>query len=594
MKKVFSKYAVLFAALLPALVVIGVTLPVQAQEDPLPLHNESNRAYEEVQQITLADAMTNDFLGNSIALYGDTLMIGAPFRDANHGAVYVYQRDITNLWTLNQMIPAKEQESPSNFGYTIALEGDTAVIGAPAYGENYQGIAYVYKRDVNGDWQFQQKLKPPVSSATSIYSLGIHLAISADMIALSGTISDTVSNLATFVYRMDENQKWQYETALIIDVWGNPRTDSLQPLPLQDDASRLTIAPSILDVALEGDKLMVGYQYQNGTSSQTNVYQKSGGKWELTQEITVNAPDFACYFGRSIQLRNTIAFIAGLVNCNPLQFPRQGTVYAYQQSADGQWLQTQKLLPNDADDSDDFGSSLAFDGTTLAVGSPGKNNRDGAVYLFGWDGTAWVQQAKLTAEGTAFGTDVAVERGTLAAGAPEYNASAGIVYLYDNPATDTPELLAQRGFETKTAGWTVKNATGDKVKCDKNGKTFAYEGTCAWRFKGGKGENAKLQQVLYSGVQPGDTLVLSGYVNADGAVDSRLKLVVVYLDPSLDKQKLIVDVRADTGGVYVQLSDFEPTLSTSVTAPPEKVKVVLRNKGITGKVYYDALSLTIQ
>ena len=161
------------------------------------------------------------------------------------------------------------------------------------------------------------------------------------------------------------------------------------------------------------------------------------------------------------------------------------------------------------------------------------------------------------------------------------------------PAT---ELLLNGGFETADsnnknvpANWQVKNATKDKLKCDKPNKKLAHEGTCMFQFKGGVGEKSKLQQnvdVTATTYSAGETLTLSGFVFAKGDVNAKVMVKVVYGDDTKDK---ITAKIAKTNGEYVALTG---ELSLDVKQQPDKIKVIVKNKGTKGKVRVDALSLT--
>jgi hypothetical protein len=69
---------------------------------------------------------------------------------------------------------------------------------------------------------------------------------------------------------------------------------------------------------------------------------------------------------------------------------------------------------------------------------------------------------------------------------------------------------------------------------------------------------------------------------------------VKYLDTTIPKNKITVSVLGETAGSYLPLSSFQPLLTTVVASPLDKIKVQVKNSGESGKVYYDALSLTAQ
>jgi hypothetical protein len=173
-------------------------------------------------------------------------------------------------------------------------------------------------------------------------------------------------------------------------------------------------------------------------------------------------------------------------------------------------------------------------------------------------------------------------------------------------ATETPlpgqELLDNGGFEQKDgdnpqlAPWTVKNVSGDKIKCnkDKDGdgipdKIVAHTGDCAFRFKGMPGENAKLRQepdLTGFTFSAGDTLNMTLWADAPGIPSTRAKVKITYSDGT-DKGKLKVDIGSTSDyDKFVGSFDLE---SGAVSG----IRISIDNKTFSGKLYIDAVSLKI-
>jgi hypothetical protein len=118
----------------------------------------------QTQQVTESDPAFDPEFGYAVALHGDTAMIGAQQakigdNDAQ-GAVYVYERSGDGTWTRTQKLVASDGQAFDTFGHSIVFDGTTALIGA--YGEvindNFsQGAAYVFTL-VDGSWVESQKL----------------------------------------------------------------------------------------------------------------------------------------------------------------------------------------------------------------------------------------------------------------------------------------------------------------------------------------------------------------------------------------------------------------------------------------------------
>jgi uncharacterized protein len=163
-------------------------------------------------------------------------------------------------------------------------------------------------------------------------------------------------------------------------------------------------------------------------------------------------------------------------------------------------------------------------------------------------------------------------------------------------ATDSAnsELVVNGGFETNGESnllpWQLKKGSGDKVKCNNENKTFAYEGDCAFQFKGGAGENAKLQQDIVLTTltfSNGDALNLSAHIRAPkSSVKGKVKLVVKYSDGT-GKGKATIDFVPATS--YTLFVDSYTVLSSSI----EKIKVQIDHKSPNGKVLVDAVSVQL-
>src|SRR5690606_28342041 len=101
------------------------------------------------------DGMAGDQFGATVALQGDRLLVGAPGRasqgEPQAGAVYAFRR-VSGTWTLEaQWVPA-DPGYETTFGFTLALDGSTAMVGE--FGENTS----VFERSTEGTWSLVQAL----------------------------------------------------------------------------------------------------------------------------------------------------------------------------------------------------------------------------------------------------------------------------------------------------------------------------------------------------------------------------------------------------------------------------------------------------
>jgi hypothetical protein len=577
-----SRIPLLFLILM--LFAFGGVWSVLAQDGVLPLPGSegSSRAFTEVQQLTASDGAANHNFGFELALDGDILLEGNYPADSGKGAAYIFER---NGGTWNEVIRLTPSDGGTTdyFGYDVDLDGTTAVVGAPLHDPDTadEGAVYVFTRDNAGVWTQSQKLI--VNGLPANAFLGANVAVSGDRIlaAAQGTTK-------AYIFKRNASQVWQLETDL-----------------------ELGQAP--YDVDIDGDKALIGTPGEASNKGAAYLYQLQAGSWTFVKKLTASDGQNNDTFGRKLDLQGDEVFVFSPLANSPDNY--RGAVYVFSENG-GTWTQTQKLAPNDPGDGDYFGLGLAVDGEKLAISSYGDSSTAGSVYLFGWNGSAWVQEDKIPAVGDAFGYSVDLDQEVLVSGAPVADSSQGRVYVYSDPdllptptptitntppPTETPppaeeplELLIDGGFEANAAGWTIKNATSDKVKCNKLGKSYAHTGNCAWRFKGGEGENSKIQQVITSPVDVGATLTLGGYISPNGEAQTKFKVIVKYQDPAIPKGKITVEVGDQLIGTYLALNTFQPVLTTTISAPVNLIKIQIKNSGTSGNVYIDTLSLTAQ
>ena len=92
----------------------------------------SNGVWSEQQKLTASDGASSDYFGYSVSIDGDTAVIGAYSDDDNgsdSGSAYVYVRS-NGVWSEQQKLTASDGASSDYFGISVSIDGDTAVIGA--------------------------------------------------------------------------------------------------------------------------------------------------------------------------------------------------------------------------------------------------------------------------------------------------------------------------------------------------------------------------------------------------------------------------------------------------------------------------------
>ena len=130
-------------------------------------------------KITASDAASSDYFGYSVEIYGDYAIVGA-YRDdddgSNSGSAYIFVRDGTS-WSQQAKLTASDAASNDRFGWSVAIYGDYAIVGAYMDDDDgsASGSAYIFVRD-GTSWSQQAKLTASDDAAGDYfgYSVGIY------------------------------------------------------------------------------------------------------------------------------------------------------------------------------------------------------------------------------------------------------------------------------------------------------------------------------------------------------------------------------------------------------------------------------------
>jgi len=124
---------------------------------------ERGGAFSAEQKITASDGAAGDYFGSSVAVSGDTALVGAYYDDDNgdrSGSAYLYQRQADGCWIETAKLTASDGAQGDWFGYSVAISGDTALVGTWFDDDNgsASGSAYLYQRQADGSWSETAKL----------------------------------------------------------------------------------------------------------------------------------------------------------------------------------------------------------------------------------------------------------------------------------------------------------------------------------------------------------------------------------------------------------------------------------------------------
>jgi hypothetical protein len=163
----------------------------------------------EVKKIVASDGSPDDWFGRRVSLSGDTAIVGAPLHNGSNGAVYVFDRNQggTNNWGQVKKLVGLAGTS-FFFGDGVSLSGDTAVVGARGDAGNVPGTgaAYVFQRNQGGanNWGLVKKIK--ASDGTASDQFGISVSVRGDTAIVGASLDDNAGASSGSAYVFDRNQ----------------------------------------------------------------------------------------------------------------------------------------------------------------------------------------------------------------------------------------------------------------------------------------------------------------------------------------------------------------------------------------------------
>jgi microcompartment protein CcmL/EutN len=409
-KKILTDKKILITLLITTILVFGF----------MPLHNTFALSFDEVAKLTASDAASGDQFGTSVAVSGDTAVIGAFLDDdagSGSGSVYVFTRSGTT-WTEQQKLTASDAAAADIFGNSVSVSGDTAVIGAVQDDDagGTSGSAYVFTRS-GTTWTEEAKLT--ASDAAAGDRFGNSVAVSGDTAVVGAFLDDDAGGTSGSAYVFTRS--------------GTTWTEQ-QKLTASDAAANDEFG---ISVAVTGDTTVIGATGDANESGAAYVFTRSGTTW--TEQAKLIASDVALDddFGRSVAVTGDTAVVGA--SSNDDAGSGSGSAYVFIRSGTT-WTEEAKLTASDAAAADIFGNSVSVSGDTAVVGASSNDDAgsgSGSAYVFTRSGTTWTEEAKLTASdaatGDIFGRSVAVSGDTAVVGASsndDAGSGSGSAYVF--------------------------------------------------------------------------------------------------------------------------------------------------------------------
>jgi hypothetical protein len=336
-------------------------------------------AWGQTTKITADDAQAGAGFGWSVSVDGDVAVVGARWDDhagSESGSAYVFYRDQggADSWGQVAKLVASDAAAEDYFGYSVAVSGDIAVVGAwgdDDHGDN-SGSAYIFARDHGGSDHWGQLAKLTGSAVACMF--GLNVAVDGDTAIISA-----YGEGKAYVFYRDQGGP---------DNWG--LVTELTPVYTSYPPEGFGAS-----VAVDSDLAVVSAHLDDeGGTDAGAVYlfaRDQGGpdSWGQVTKMMAEDPAPGDYFGYSVSVGGD-AVVAGTLQDDD-GGEDSGSAYLFLRDTGGgdSWGQAAKMVASDAAALDWFGCQVAVDDGVAVVGAWGNDDAggySGSAYVFAGSG----------------------------------------------------------------------------------------------------------------------------------------------------------------------------------------------------------------
>jgi len=397
-------------------------------------------------KLTASDGHKADEFGYSVSISGRTIVVGAPYATVGsayaQGAAYVFEKSTGDSVVLKAKLTASDGEGNAFLGSSVSIGGDTIIVGAD--GANiasklHQGAAYVFVKPEKGWRNMTQTAKLIAPDGAAWSYLGSSVSISGDTAAIGAdgaTVGANKFQGAVYVF-VKPAKGWTRASV--------PQAKLTAGDGMKED--QLGYAAEI-----SGDTIVAGARSApvnaHPRQGAAYVFVKPASGWKdmiHTAKLSDTERTSDDQFGSSVSVDGETIVVG-----SPGSHSR-GSAHVFVKPVNG-WTTTQvsaKLIASDGAPGDQFGMVVSIRGNTLLAGAPsatvGSNIRQGALYMFAKPSRGWMdagQTIKLSLPDgeskDAFGSSVSMSGDTLVSGAPSAKIGShqyqGATYIFQNGA----------------------------------------------------------------------------------------------------------------------------------------------------------------
>ncbi|MCR9243474.1 MAG: FG-GAP repeat protein [bacterium] len=331
-------------------------------------------SWVETAALIPADIDTQDQFGFAVAITTDRVIVGSKFDDdlgSSSGSAYVFEKQPNGTWLEVQKLTASDGAAGQEFGTTVAIDGDYAVVGCPdgTNGTTPAGAAYVFERQGNGTWLEVAKLAQ--NDPQNNDDFGWSVSIAGTRIAVGAYLDDDngPASGSAYVFERQVDGTWPQVAKLLAS--DGVATDYFG-----------------YSVGISGDHVVVGAWLDDdqgsGSGSAYFFERQPDGTWPETAKVSPAYPAAGEHFGQAVAIDGDVAFV-GSIHARVNGQSNAGAANFFRRNPDGSW-QNAGFVPNPTPDrNDNFAHAVSIGGGVAIAGASQDDEFDaelGAASLF--------------------------------------------------------------------------------------------------------------------------------------------------------------------------------------------------------------------
>jgi hypothetical protein len=358
-------------------------------------------------KLTAGDQGAGDEFGFDVVVEESTAVLGAHLDDdvgSASGSAYVFER-MGSAWVERAKLCASDAGPFDRFGWSVALCGDTLVVGSPnedGAGMD-SGAAYVFARS-GTLWTEEAKLTSGDAAAFDHFGYAVSVSGDTALVGACGNDDAGPESGSAYVFRRTGSVWIQEGKLTAAGATGQDRFGQA--------------------VCVDGDTALVGACGEDDAGSESgavHAFERNGSQWARRGKLTASDGSAGDWFGCAVSVHEDLALVGALYE--DAAGANSGSAYVFER-AGSTWSEQAKLSPADAFAGDVFGCSVSIQAEKALVGAFGDDdmgNNSGSAYLFVRAGPGWAEDSKLVpsdgAIGDVFGSAVSLSGGTALVGA---------------------------------------------------------------------------------------------------------------------------------------------------------------------------------